>query len=190
MALLHDKDEVLSVAAACALTDLGYVPPTVLARLEQLAGYQAVRTKAFDFFMKKHEYGLAEALCNVPARPQDDVVGAGMRAHLASDYAALAQTEVQKFLNTGAIEHLHQAIGNAEFDGGWRSALPLLVKAILINPKDARWPKPALPNHSGCQPVRSCNQFCDIVDTIRIFPTVSAMFRLRSPVKMARRKRD
>lgn len=175
--LLNEKDEVLSVGAACALTDTGYVPPAILPRLEELAGYQAVRTKAFDFFMKNHEYLLAEAVCNVPTRPQDDVMQQGMRAHLADDYAALARTDVQKFLNTGMIEHLFQAISNAESDGGWRSALPLMVKAAIINPQDARWPQRL------CRALIEANQFdlvaqfCDIVDTIGIFPTVSGMFR-------------
>jgi hypothetical protein len=177
VALLREKDEVLSVGAACALTDSGFVPPAILPRLEELAGYQAVRTKAFDFFMKNHEYALAEAVCNVPARPQDDIVQEGMRASLANDYAALARTELQKFLNTGILEHLLQAISNAEYDGGWRSVLSLEVQLVLINPQDARWPQRL------CRTILEANQFdlviqfCDIVDTIRIFPTVSAMFR-------------
>ena len=177
VALLREKDEVLSVGAACALTDSGFVPPAILPRLEELAGYQSVRTKAFDFFMKNHEYALAEAVCNVPTRPQDDIVQEGMRASLANDYAALARTELQKFLNTGVLEHLLQAISNAEYDGGWRRVLSLEVQLVLINPQDARWPQRL------CRTILEANQFdlviqfCDIVDTIRIFPTVSAMFR-------------
>ncbi|TMJ43990.1 MAG: hypothetical protein E6G89_00515, partial [Alphaproteobacteria bacterium] len=177
VALLREKDEVLSVGAACALTDSGFVPPAILPRLEELAGYQSVRTKAFDFFMKNHEYALAEAVCNVPTRPQDDIVQEGMRASLANDYAALARTELQKFLNTGILEHLLQAISNAEYDGGWRRVLSLEVQLVLINPQDARWPQRL------CRTILEANQFdlviqfCDIVDSIRIFPTVSAMYR-------------
>jgi len=62
VALLREADEILSVGAACALTDSGFVPPAILPRLEELAGYRSVRTKAFDFFMKNHEYALAEAV--------------------------------------------------------------------------------------------------------------------------------
>src|SRR5262245_23359109 len=138
--LLQEKDEVLSVGAACALTDSGYVPPAILPRLEELTGYQAVRTRAFDFFMRNHEYPLAEAVAKVPPRLQDDIVQEGMQASLANDYGALARIEVQKFLNTGTLEHLLEAITNAESDGGWRSALPLQVKLVLINPQDGRWP--------------------------------------------------
>lgn len=177
VALLREADEVLAVGAACALTDSGFVPPAILPRLEELAGYQAVRTKAFDFFMKNFEYSLAEAVCEVPARQQDDIVQEGMRASLANDHAALARTEVQKFLNTGTLEHLLQAISNAEYDGGWRSTLPLLVKLVLINPQDGRWPQRL------CRSILEANQFdlvaqfCDIADTIGIFPMTSGMFR-------------
>lgn len=175
--LLREKDEVLAVGAACALTDSGFVPPAILPRLEELAGYQAVRTKAFDFFMKNYEYSLAEAVCSVPARPQDDIVQEGMQAALTNDYAALARTEVQKFLNTGILEHLLQAVSNAEYDGGWRSALPLLVKLVLINPQDARWAQRLCRSVMDANQFDLAAQFCDIVDTIGIFPTVSGMFR-------------
>jgi hypothetical protein len=176
-ALLHEKDEVLSVGAACALTDSNYVPPAILPRLEELAGYGAVRKKAFDFFIRNHEYSLAEALVQVPPRPDGDIVQEGMLATLALDHSAEMRIEVQKFLNTGMLEHLLQAINAAEYAGGWRSALPLWVRLVLINPQDARWVGRL------CRAVYEANQFdlvrqiCDIADMVPTFPTVSGMFR-------------
>ena len=177
VALLQEKDEILAVGAACALTDSGFVPPAILPRLEELAGYQAVRTKAFNFFMKHHEYALAEAVCSVPARPQGDIELEGMRASLANDPATLARTEVQKFLNTGLIEHLLEAIDHAESDGGWRSALPLMVKGTLINPQDARWAQRICRSLLEANQLDLLTQFCEIADTIGIFPTVSGLYR-------------
>lgn len=177
VALLHEKDEVLAVGAACALTDSGFVPPTILPRLEELAGYQSVRTKAFDFFNKNYEYALAEAVAEVPARPQGDIVQEGMRASLALDHAATARIEVQKFFNTGILEHLLQAIESAESDGGWRSALPLLARLVLINPQDGRWSLRLCRMLLEANQLDLVDQFCDIADTVQIFPTVSAMFR-------------
>src|SRR4051794_11307130 len=51
VALLNESDEVLSTGAACALLDSGFVPPSIVPRVKQLAGIQSVRTKAFDYFM-------------------------------------------------------------------------------------------------------------------------------------------
>lgn len=177
VALLGEKDEVLAVGAACALTDSGFVPPAILPRLEELAGHQAVRTKAFDFFIRNFEYPLAEALLKTPVRPQGDVVQEAMQATLALDYFAEARFEVRKFLNTGTLEHLLQAINAAESGGGWRSALPLMVRLVLINPQDGRWPLKL------CRALFEANQFdlvaqfCDIMDSVGAFPTVSSMFR-------------
>lgn len=177
VALLREEDEILAVGAACALTDSGFVPPVILPRLEELAGYQSVRTKAFDFFIKNYEYALAEAMSEIAARPQGDIVGEGLRASLALDHAATARIEVQKFLNTGILEHLLQALESAESDGGWRSALPLLVRIVLVNPQDGRWPLRL------CRMLHEANQFdlvaqfCEIAETVQIFPTVSMLFR-------------
>jgi hypothetical protein len=175
--LLQEKDEVLSVGAACALADSGYVPPAILPRLEELAGYQAVRTKAFDFFMRNYEYPLAEAVAKVPPRLQDDIVQEGMQASLADDYGALARIELQKFLNTGTLEHLLQAISNAESDGGWRSALPLQVKLVLINPQDGRWPLRLVRSIFEANQFDLVAQFCDISDSVQIFQMVNTLFR-------------
>lgn len=176
-ALLREKDEVLSVGAACAMTDSGFVPPAILPRLEELSGYQSVRTRAFDFFIKNHEYALAEAIVEVPARPQNDIVQEGMRASLALDHAATARIEVQKFLNTGILEHLLQAVESAESDGGWKSALPLMVRVVLINPQDGRWPLRLGRALMDANQFDLVAQFCDIADSIEIFPTVSTMFK-------------
>lgn len=175
--LLQEKDEVLSVGAACALTDSNFVPPAILPRLEQLAGFQSVRTKAFDFFMRNFEYGLAGAVSEVPPRPHDDIVQKAMRASLGNDYAALTRIEIQKFLQTGILEHLLQAINAAENFGGWKTALPLQVKLVLINPQDGRWPMQLCRMLVDANQFELLRQFCDISETVGIFPNVNAIYR-------------
>src|SRR5262249_31071211 len=145
-------------------------------RLEELTVYQAVRTRAFDFFMNNYEYPLAEAVLSVPPRPQDDIVQEGMRASLAYDYGALARIELQKFLNTGTLEHLLQAIGNAESDGGWRSALPLRVNLVLINPQDGRWPLQLARSVFEANQLDLVAQFCDTTEAVQIFQMANTLF--------------
>jgi hypothetical protein len=175
--LLQEKDEVLSVGAACALTDSSFVPPAILPRLEALAGFQSVRTRAFDYFMKNYEYDLANAITQIPVRPVGDLVQQAMEAACVNDYAALARIEAQKFLQTGILEHLVQAVNAAEFEGGWKRALPLLVKLVLVNPQDGRWPLRLCRTLIDANQLDLVMQFCDISDTVGIFPMVSTIYR-------------
>ena len=50
LALLREADEVLSVAAACALLVSKFVPPDALPRLQELARFELVRTRARSIF--------------------------------------------------------------------------------------------------------------------------------------------
>src|SRR5262249_48544938 len=123
------------------------------------------------------EHPLAEAVSKVPSRPQRDFVQESMRASLAIDYGALARIEVQNFLNTGTLEHLIEAINSAESDGGWRSALPLQVKLVLINPQDGRWPLRLLRSVFEANQFDLVAQFCDISDAVQIFQMSNTLFR-------------
>jgi hypothetical protein len=75
------------------------------------------------------------------------------------------------------LEHLLQAVSSAEYDGGWRSALPILVKLALINPQDGRWALRICRALLDANQLDLVTQFCDIAESVSIFPTVIGMFR-------------
>lgn len=177
VALLHEADELLSTGAACALLDSQFVPPAILPRVEQLAGIQSVRTRAFDYFIQNYEYDLANAITKIPVRPVGDLVQKAMEAANVSDYAALARIEAQKFVQTGILEHLIQAINAAEIHGGWKEALPLVVKLVLINPQEGRWPMRLCRMLLDANQSALVKQFCEIAESVGIFPMVSTIYR-------------
>jgi hypothetical protein len=177
LGLLRETDEVLSVAAACTLLASKFVPADVLPRMQELAKFQSVRTRAFDFFMKEREYDLANAILRVQALPVEDLSQQGMEAVYSGDHGRLADVEVQKFLQNGDLGHLNRARIAAERDGGWRRVLPLTVRLMLINPEDLRWPTYLRELLATSNQFELLEQFCEIADTAKIFPAVTASCR-------------
>jgi tetratricopeptide (TPR) repeat protein len=177
LALLRETDEVLSVAAACALLVSKFVPANVLPRLQELAKFQSVRTRAFDFFMKEREYDLANAILHIPALHVGDLTQKGMEAAYSNEHGQVADVEVQKFLQNGDLGHLNRARIAAERSGGWRRALPLTVKLMLINPEDLRWPTYLRELLATSNQFELLEQFCDLADTAKVFPAVTASCR-------------
>lgn len=175
--LLRESDDVLSVAAACALLVSKFVPPHTLPRLQELARFQSVRTRAFDFFMKEREYELANSILRAPALPVGDIIQQGMEAAYANDHRQVADVEVQKFLQTGMLQHLNRARIAAEQEGGWRRALPLTVKLMLINPEEVRWPIQLLELLTAFNQFELLEQFCDIAETAKALPEMAAISR-------------
>ena len=175
--LLRETDDVLSVAAACALLVSKFVPPDALPRLRELAKFESVRTRAFDFFMKEREYDLANAIMHVPALPVGDITRQGMEAAYSNDYGQVADVEVQKFLQTGALKHLNSARIAAEQEGGWRRVLPLTVKLMLINPEDVRWSIYLRELLTAFNQFELLEQFCDVADSAKVLPEITAISR-------------
>jgi len=177
LALLREADEVLSVAAACALLVSKFVPPNALPRLQELAQFESVRTRAFDFFMKEREYDLAKAILLVPAVNVGNITQQGMEAAFSNDYGQVADVEVQKFLQTGALKHLNGARIAAEQEGGWTRVLPLTVKLMLINPEDGRWSVYLRELLTAFNQFELLEQFCDVADAAKVLPEIAGISR-------------
>ncbi len=173
--LLRETDEVLSVAAACSLLVSKFIPPNILPRLQELAKFQSVRTRAFDFFMKEREYDIANAILRVPALPVGDIIQQGMEAAYSNDHRQVADIEVQKFLQTGTLIHLNNARIAAEQEGGWRRVLLLTVKLMLINPEAVRWPVHLIELLTAHNQFELLEQFCVIADTARVLPEMATI---------------
>ena len=177
LTLLEDDDPILSVGAACALIDTGYTPAHIWPRLLQLCEHQAVKTRAFEACLDEADYQRADAVRSRPMRASDDLVQRAMDARFEQDNAELTRLEIDQFLLTGSRDHLSAAADAAELDGGWKKALPILEGLVLINPQEARWP------FNLCLMLQQANQFkvlgefCDLSDSIGIFPNISAIFR-------------
>jgi hypothetical protein len=143
----------------------------------ELATYQSIQLRAFDFFIADYDYDRARAVLETPLRPTDALIKRQLAASLGVDPAELAAIEIERFLRTGEVGPIAAAATAAESAGGWRRALPLIVDLILINPQNAGW------SVWLGRALRDANQFdlierfCAIADKIEIFPNISQIFR-------------
>ena len=79
--------------------------------------------------MKEREYDLANAILRVPALPVGNITQQGMEVAYSNDYGQIADVEVRKFLQTGALKHLNGARIAAEEEGGWMVSAATNCKA-------------------------------------------------------------
>jgi tetratricopeptide (TPR) repeat protein len=175
--LANGDNEILAVGAANVLLDQGAVPDSLRGRMVELATYQSIQLRAFDYFMSDYDYERARAVLETPLRPTDALVKRQLAASLGVDPAELAAIEIERFFRTGEVSPIAAAASAAEGAGGWRKALPLIVDLILVNPQNAAWPVWLGRALRDANRFDLLARFCEIVDRIEIFPNVSQIFR-------------
>ncbi|MEO8756602.1 MAG: sulfotransferase [Devosia sp.] len=134
--LLDSDDDVLKIGAWCALLDREQVKVEQYRRVVQLAAYGAVQRRAFRFFQSNWEHDLAaEVAAKVTTLPSS-ARALTMRAELAFDDIAAIEAQRYRFLATGRFDALVTMVNRQEIAAGWRPALPLAIKALILNPHD------------------------------------------------------
>ena len=124
LALLPDRNEVLRVAAMSALLELNVLKPDQWELAVQMSRHDAVKTRAFKFFMARYEYDLAAKAVATPSPGADALRSERMWAEHARDLANVVRCDRELFLASGMIENLYDAERTAEQLGGWRAAVP------------------------------------------------------------------
>lgn len=130
--LLASQDPILEVGGMFALLEINAVSKAHWSRLVDLSRHRAIQHKAFDHFLKRFRYDLAEKVASEKAAAPEP--SEKFRALLANDHRAAADYEGRAFLADGVIDHLLLAAGHAEASGGWREGVLWLKRAFLINP--------------------------------------------------------
>jgi tetratricopeptide (TPR) repeat protein len=134
--LLASGNLVLEIGAWCSLLDRGDVGfdqyPDVLA----LCGYGAIRGRAFRFFEANWEHGFAARVAATSAAGEAEAEFMAMRAELLHDGDLAVAAQRQRFLATGRLDALIGRVEAQERAGGWKSAAPLALEALLINPHE------------------------------------------------------
>ena len=175
--LLESGDEILAAGAANVLLDQDVAPQSSWDRIISLSKYPSVQLRAFDFFIANYEYDRARAVLQTPLRADDQLIKRQLAAIFDVDPLTTVEIEIERFYRTGETAPIATAAAAAESAGGWRKALPLLVDLILINPQNAEWPLRLGRALHEANRLDLLKRFCDIVDTIEIFPNVSLIFR-------------
>ena len=134
--LLDSDDDVLKVGAWCALLDREEVTAAQYPRVVELATHGAIQRRAFRFFEANWEHDLAaQVAAKVATRP-----GAArallMRAELACDDLGAVEAQRYRFLASGRFDALVAMVDKEEAAAGWRPALALAVKALVLHPHD------------------------------------------------------
>ena len=86
--LLTHNEEVLRVAAMSALLELSVLKPNQWDLAVQMSRYDAVKSRAFKFFMSRFEYELAERVVETPSPGVDGVHCERMMAEHQRDFRA------------------------------------------------------------------------------------------------------
>jgi tetratricopeptide (TPR) repeat protein len=134
--LLDSDDEVLKVGAWCALLDREEISVEQYAQVLELATHGAIQRRAFRFFESIWQHDFAAAVADKVTEDDADVRMLAMRAELACDGLASVEAERRRYLATGAFDALVAMVGKDEIAEGWRAALPLAVKVVVLNPHD------------------------------------------------------
>jgi hypothetical protein len=135
--LLDSDDDVLRVGAWCILLERGEIAPHQYERAIELARYGAIRPRAFRFFQSSWEHDYAARIAALPGAPEIEAETRAMQAALDCDAEAAVEAERLKYLATGNMSVLQHMVTLAEEVGGWRQALPVAVKMVVLYPHDA-----------------------------------------------------
>jgi tetratricopeptide (TPR) repeat protein len=101
-----------------------------------LCRYAGIRSRAFDYFKSSLNYEMAERVAATAVESADLPVTLGMLAELNADHAAASDAAALSYRATGQTRDLVRAGLAAEKSGGWRAAVPWLLRAIAIAPLD------------------------------------------------------
>ena len=133
---LDSDDDVLKIGAWCALLDREQVSIAQYPRVVELATHGAIQRRAFRFFQSNWEHDLAAAVAAKVTTSPRSARTLTMRAELAFDDAAAVEAQRYRFLATGRFDALVAIVNRQEAAAGWRSALALAVRVLILNPHE------------------------------------------------------
>ena len=134
--LIDSEDEILRIGGLSQLLSLGILPRGLWETAVKWSGHGAVRSRAFEFFLRNDETAWAREVLAVPFDITDDFAERLMHLRLAFDRPGQLRCEAGGFLRDGKVEHLDAATNLAEMVGGWRSALPWAVRTVMMTPNE------------------------------------------------------
>lgn len=177
ISLLAERDEVLQVAAMSALLELNALKPDRWNLAIAMSRHDAVKQRAFKFFMSRFEYELAEKVLETPSSGVDDVRFRRMRVEQLRDLESCQRLDRALFTATGMIDHLYDAQRAAETLRGWRAAVPAAVTTILAQPADPRGPYLLFGYLFDAGQIDLVDLLCDVFLAAGAYPRELALFR-------------
>jgi tetratricopeptide (TPR) repeat protein len=174
--LLTAKDETARVAAMAALLELGVLLPVHWDLAIELSIHQAVRTRAFKFFMSRYEYQLAQRALNSAVPNEDTMRTERMQAEHDLDFLSCLRLDQALFLSTGSVDHLFDAQRSADSLGGWKEALPMAVLSVLALPSDARGVYMLFRLLLAANQLERIEALCQVFRTAGVYPRETILY--------------
>ena len=134
--LTGNADPILAMAGWLALIFREEVRQSDHPSLLPLCVNAGLRDAAFKYFSEMYETELARAVVSYGPETSPDPKRQLMLATLDDDRGAMREAELAIFLSTGDTAHLKSAAQHADALGGWRVAVPDLVRLVAVNPWD------------------------------------------------------
>ena len=134
--LLTSGNLVLEVGAWCTLLDREEVSFERYDEIVARCGYGAIRSRAFRFFESNWEHVLAAQVSATFAPGETEAEFLAMRAELECNDELAVEAQLRRYLATGRLEALIGRVEARERATGWRSAIPLAVETLLVNPHE------------------------------------------------------
>ena len=134
--LLTSGNLVLEVGAWCTLLDREEVSFERYDEIVARCGCGAIRSRAFRFFESNWEHVLAAQVSATFAPGETEAEFLAMRAELECNDELAVEAQLRRYLATGRLEALIGRVEARERATGWRSAIPLAVETLLVNPHE------------------------------------------------------
>ena len=175
--LLTHNEEVLRVAAMSALLELSVLKSDQWDLAVQMSRYDAVKSRAFKFFISRFEYELAGKVVEAQSPGADGAHLERMRAENRRDLRTCQAVDRELFLATGMIEHLYDAQRTAEMMDGWRAGVPCAVTTLLAQPADPRGPYRLFGYLFDANQIALVELLCDKFQSAGLYPHETTIFR-------------
>ncbi len=134
--LTGNTDPLLAVSGWLALIHRDEVRLSDHPALLQHCSHGALRDAAFKYFNELFEAELARDVARCELTTTADLPQQLMLATLDDDRGAMREAELAIFMATGDTLHLRAAAQHADALGGWRVAVPDLVRLVAVDPWD------------------------------------------------------
>ncbi len=135
--LTRNADPLLAMSGWLGLIRRDEVRLSDQPALLPLCIHRGLRDAAFKYFTDLFEPELARAVARCELATTADLPQQLMLATVDDDRKAMREAELAIFMATGDTFHLKAAAQHADALGGWRMALPDLVRPVAVNPWDA-----------------------------------------------------
>lgn len=176
--LFLNDDDIVATGAAYILLNNGAIDDEDAPQILSLAQKSSqIRQIAFNFCMSTGRIKFAKQIVELAPNPTSDLIARHISATYRDDLETLLEIEKERYRQSCDLQYLERFVSAAEAAHGYQSAVPILVQATLIDPKNSNWPFQLGQHLYSANLPDLLDQLCTTFDEIEIYPNLSNLFR-------------